>query len=114
MERNEPMPTYLITNRLPDGFTSSPENFAAWRAWFDELGGSLVERGNPAFTRTALGNCGAGTVLGGYTLISAADLAGAEALARTHPLLARGGGVEIGELTPLNQGNRPVADGAGR
>ena len=29
------MPTYLITNRVPDGFAPSPEAFAAWTAWFD-------------------------------------------------------------------------------
>jgi hypothetical protein len=32
------MPAYLITNRVPDGFTPSAEAFAAWTAWFESLG----------------------------------------------------------------------------
>ena len=46
------MPSYLITNRVPDGFTPSPEAFAAWTAWFDSLGGAVADRGNPAFAGT--------------------------------------------------------------
>jgi hypothetical protein len=100
------MPTYLITNRVPAGFTGSAEAFAAWTAWFTELGDSLVDRGNPAFRRTMLGNGGPGTVLGGYTLISADSLEEAAALAAGHPLMTRGGGIEIGELTPVNKGRK--------
>jgi hypothetical protein len=104
------MPTYLITNRVPEGFTGSPDAFGAWTSWFSELGDHLEDRGNPAFTRAALGNCGAGTVLGGYTLISAEDLDAAVALAQTHPLMTRGGGVEVGELTLLNEGRHLIAE----
>jgi hypothetical protein len=49
------MPTYLITNRIPNGFQPGPEAFAAWTDWFERLGSHLEERGNPAFARTALG-----------------------------------------------------------
>jgi hypothetical protein len=42
------MPTYLITNRVPEDFTPSPEAFAAWTAWFDSLGDAVADRGNPA------------------------------------------------------------------
>jgi hypothetical protein len=51
------------------------------------------------FSRQPVGNCGTETGLGGYTLIAADDLEGAVALARSCPLLAEGGGVEVGELT---------------
>jgi hypothetical protein len=81
------MPTYLITNRVPDSFKPGPEAFAAWTAWFEHLGSHLEDRGNPALTCTALGNCGPGTSLGGYTLISADDLEAAIALAEVHPLM---------------------------
>jgi hypothetical protein len=86
------MPTYLITNRVPEDLTGSPEVFAAFTAWFENLGPSLEDRGNPAFIRAAVGNCGAGTVLGGYTLITADGLEAAVALAGGHPLITRGGG----------------------
>jgi hypothetical protein len=103
------MPTYLIVNRAPSGSTPSPEAAAAWAAWFDELGDHLVDRGNPAFAQTTVGNCGPGTVLGGYTLIDADDLAAATELAGRHPLTSRGGGVEIGELTAINAGRELAA-----
>jgi hypothetical protein len=107
------MPTYLITNRIPSDFEPSSRAFAAWTAWFDRLGAHLEERGNPAFVRTTLGNCGPATALGGYTLITADDLDAATALAETHPLLALGGGVEIGELTLINAG-KELADADAR
>jgi len=105
------MPTYLITNRVPGDFTPSAGNFAAWTAWFESLGASLEDRGNPAFDRRTLGNCGPDTVLGGYTLLTAPGLEAAAALAAGHPLLTRGGGVEIGELTPLNLGSQAAGSG---
>ena len=104
------MPTYLITNRVPEDFTGSPDAFAAWTAWFEELGPNLEDRGNPAFARAAVGNCGTGTVLGGYTLITADNLEAAVALAGGHPLVTRGGGVEVGELTLLNKGRHLIAE----
>ena len=48
-----------------------------------------------------LGNCGAGTRPGGYSLISAGDLEAAVALAKGCPALAEGAGVQVGQLTDL-------------
>ena len=104
------MPTYLITNRVPADFRPSGDAFAAWTAWFEELGPHLQDRGNPAFARTTLGNCGPNSLLGGYTLINANDLQAAVGLARSHPLMRLGGGVEIGELTPINAGRELLVD----
>jgi hypothetical protein len=53
------MPTYLITNRVAGGFTGPAGAFAAWTAWFERLGSNLADRGNPAFTRTAVRQLGA-------------------------------------------------------
>ena len=89
------MPIYLITNRVPDGFAPGPEAFAAWMAWFDSLGDAVADRGNPAFASTTAGNIGAGTTLGGYSLVTAASLDDALGLVADHPLLTRGGGVEV-------------------
>jgi hypothetical protein len=74
------------------------------------LGANLVDRGNPVLDSRALGNTGADTTLGGYTLIHADDLEAAIALAKGHPLLQQGGGVEVGELTILNRGTRQLGD----
>jgi hypothetical protein len=67
-----------------------------------------VDRGNPAFERSTLGNCGADTPLGGYTLVTADDLAAAVVLAEGCPLLQEGGGVEIGELVPVPGRQHPA------
>jgi hypothetical protein len=72
------VPTFLIANRIPSSFRPSPEAFAAW---FEQLGDHPEDRGNPAFNRTMLGNCGPQTMLGGYTLINADDLEKAARLA---------------------------------
>ncbi len=102
------MPTYLIINRLPAGYRPSPAAAGLWTAWFDELGDHLVDRGNPVFTRQSLGT-ESNTLLGGYTLVTAADLSAAVQLARNCPAMREGGGVEIGELTLLNAGTGPAA-----
>ena len=65
------MATYLITHRAPEGYTPSAESMGAWNAWFAALAENLVDRGNPVFNRASIGNCGSGSVLGGYTLIAA-------------------------------------------
>jgi len=111
------MPTYLITNRFPAEFKPSPDAFAAMTAWFEQLDSHLEDRGNPAFSRATLGSCGPDSTLGGYTLISAEDLDEAMELAKSHPLVRLGGGVEIGELTLINVGKelatpRPAEAGA--
>ena len=95
------MPTYLITNRVPDGFTPSPEAFAAWTAWFDSLGDVVADRGNPAFASTTAGNCGPGTTLGGYTLITAGD--GVQPGFGAHPPDVAG---RVGEVTEHLLGRR--------
>jgi hypothetical protein len=83
---------------------------AQWNAWFDELGVSLLDRGNPVIVSATLGHCDGETTLGGYTLITADDLDAAVAMAATCPALGYGGGVEIGELVELNRGTHPITD----
>jgi hypothetical protein len=75
---------------------------AVWAAWFDSMGQSLSDRGNPVFESAELGNCGDGTRLGGYSFVTAEDLDSAVALAKGSPALESGGGVEVGAVTVLN------------
>ncbi len=102
------MATFLLSYRHPTNYTGSAEIAARWAAWFEELGTSVVDLGNPVFTRSALGTCGPDTALGGYKLIAAEDLDEAVALARGCPLLQEGGGVEVGELTPVSGREHPA------
>ena len=102
------MPTYVITNWAPEGYVGSADTMTAWNAWFDRLADNLVDRGNPVFARSTVGNCGLDTELGGYTLITADNLDAALAIASGCPMIAAGGGVEVGELTLVNLGRRAL------
>jgi hypothetical protein len=93
------MPTFLLTHHFPDNFETSPETAAAARAWFERLGTHHAGGGNPTFQTRRLGNCTVQTRLVAHTLISADDADGAIAVAEAWPLLVRGGGVEVKELT---------------
>lgn len=98
------MPTYVVINRPPADYQPNPDAATMWTDWFAELGGHLVDRGNPVFKRQTVGNVDADSVLGGYTLINADDLGTAVELAQTCPAVRQGGGAEVGELTILNAG----------
>jgi hypothetical protein len=104
------MTTFLFSYRTPQGSVpGGPDAVAAWTAWFEEMGNSVRDRGNPVFESASLGNCGAGTRLGGYSLITAEDLDTALALAKGCPVLREGaGGVEVGVITEIG----PRGDGA--
>jgi hypothetical protein len=98
------MSNFVFIYRAPRDSTSTPSEdaVAAWGAWFEEIKDSIVDRGNPVFDRTALESAPVDTVLGGYSLVRADDLAAAAALAKGCPILERNGAVEVGELTVVN------------
>jgi hypothetical protein len=97
------MPAFVFTYRMPTGYVSGgPDAMATWAAWFESMGESLSDRGNPVFESAELGNCGDGTRLGGYSFVTADDLQSALALAKGSPALEAGGGVEVGVVTMLN------------
>jgi hypothetical protein len=95
------MSTYVFAYRTPTGYQGTPDTMEEWMSWMQEIGGAIVDRGNPIFDRSTLGSTGNGTVLGGYSLIKADDLESAVALAKGCPALRHGGGVEVGELTAM-------------
>jgi hypothetical protein len=97
------MPTYLLAYRAPEHYAGgSASAIESWTAYFDKLGSRVEDAGNPVFERSALGNCGSGSVLAGYSLVTADDLGDARQMAAGCPLLVDGGGVEVGEITVLN------------
>jgi hypothetical protein len=96
------MPKYMLSYRMANDYTPGGEGtMEAWVGFFENLGGAVVERGNPIFEATALGNCGANTHLGGWSIITADDLESATALAKGTPALGEGGGVEVGEISEI-------------
>ena len=74
---------------------------AAWGAWLGELGGALVDVGNPFGPSAAVNadgsNGGATSGLTGYSILEAGSLEEATAKAQGCPVLASGGSVEVYE-----------------
>jgi hypothetical protein len=97
------MATFVFAYRASTSYVpGTADTMAAWRAWFAELGGHVVDMGKPVFESGAVGNCASdNTVLGGYSMIDAEDLEAALALAKGCPAVAHGGGVEVGALAEL-------------
>lgn len=97
------MPKYVFTYHQPRGYTlgNNPELMAAWQTFFEGIAQNVIDSGQPVSDRRSIGEVGEATQLGGYTVISAADLDQAMALAKGCPSLGNGGGVQVGELAEL-------------
>jgi hypothetical protein len=96
------MPKYVFVYRAPiDYVPGEPDAVTAWTEYRENLGGGVLDFGNPVFSSQRLGNCEDNTQLGGYSFITADDLESAVTLAKGAPVLSIGGGVEVGEITEL-------------
>ena len=96
------MAEFIFTYRTPADYTvGTPEGTAAWEAWFQGIGSQLRDLGKPVFNRGTVGGSVDGAPLGGYSLVTAQNLDEALTLAKGCPIVAAGGGVEVGELADL-------------
>jgi YCII-related domain len=103
------MATFVFSYRMPAAYIfGRPETVAAWTAWFEDIEASVADTGKPVLESAALGDCGRGTRLGGYSLIDADDLDAALALAKGCPSLQHGGGIEVGVLGEISRGGQPA------
>lgn len=100
------MTNYVLAYRGGDGMAATPREqeraMAEWGAWFGTLGSALVDGGNPFGPSRTVHPDGSATdggvaALAGYSIVSAADLAAASAIAKGCPLLGHGGTVEVYE-----------------
>ena len=77
----------------------------AWMGWFGTLGAAVLDGGNPFGASTAIAADGSTTTaaagLGGYSIVTAGDLAAAAELAKGCPVLAAGGTVEVYEALDM-------------
>jgi hypothetical protein len=98
------MPKYLFAYRIPLAAYQAPppasrdEAMAPWVTFFPTMGAAVVDPGQRVAERTELGEGGPATALAGYSLIDAADIEAATALAAKSPSIDQGGGVEVGML----------------
>ncbi|MEP2533099.1 hypothetical protein [Shimia sp.] len=93
------------------GMPETPEEgekvMAAWGAWMQGLGDALVDGGNPAgmsktVTASGIDDDGGSNPVSGYTLVNAADMDAACALAKGCPILDGGKGtVEVAEAMEM-------------
>ena len=112
------MATFLFSYRVPRKPLSETlaeldeagrtARIAAWNAWFESMGASVIERGNPVNDARTVGTADPDMRIGGYSVVSAADMDAALALARGCPGLEWGGGVEVGEFIELPVAARPA------
>jgi hypothetical protein len=115
------MPHYLFTYRVaPQPMDEAMADLddaaraartAAWMGWFQSIGSSVVEIGNPVNDASTVGRT-AGTRIGGYSVISAPDEAAAAELARGCPVLGFDGGVEFGEIIDMSATHEGAAAAA--
>ena len=96
------MPKYVFAYRSPKTYVPrQPDGVAAWNEFRISLGDKVIDFGNPVFEASSIGTCDETTRLGGYAFITADDLESALALAKGAPIVAAGGGVDVGEITEL-------------
>lgn len=100
------MPNFILIYRNPASYVPSHDEdaVAAWRTFIGhDLDGKVVDMGLPVFQQAGIaGDTGADTVLCGYSVIAADDLETATSLAKLSPPVANGGGVEVGQLEPVD------------
>jgi len=93
------MAKYVFSFRVPSDYRPDAGTPAEWQAWFGAVGSSLVDVGNAVTDYASLGEVGGtGSRMVAYSVVSAADIDSALALAKDCPVLRVGGGVEVGPV----------------
>jgi YCII-related domain len=98
--------TYVFTYKggsMPQTDAERAQVMDAWRGWLGGMGDTLVDGGNPFGPSATVAPGGAvsqgsSSGLSGYSIIAAASLDAASAVAKGCPVLAAGGSVEVYEV----------------
>lgn len=90
----------------PEDPAEQAQVMKAWTDWFGELGSALVDGGNPASQTRQIGADGAVTQVDGgaptgYSIIKAADIDSAVALAKGCPVLQTGASLQVVETLDM-------------
>jgi hypothetical protein len=95
------MAEFIFTYRTPRITRRAPPAGSPPGTPFQSMGSQLRDLGKPVFNRATAGDSADGARLGGYSLVTAENLDEALTLAKGCPIVAAGGGVEVGELADL-------------
>ena len=102
------MANFLLTfhgGGMPETKEEQDQVMRAWTAWFAALGDALVDGGNPISQARAISPDGsvmdATSAPSGYSILRAANLDAAVALAKGCPVLAGGATVLVSETFPV-------------
>lgn len=104
------MPDFVFAyhgGKTPDSPEEGAKVMAAWQAWMGGMGDALVQPGAPVgMSKTVSGsgvvNDGGANPVSGYSVVSAADMDAAVAMAKGCPMVADGSGsVEVAEVLPM-------------
>lgn len=101
------MPRYILAFR--GGMPQSPEDgqkmMADWNAWMDDLGAALVDKGagfgKSRFLASPDREGISGDPLSGYSVVEAADIGSALAMARKNPIFNHSGTIEVAEMMQM-------------
>lgn len=74
-----------IGGEMPKDEAEAKKEMARWEAWFREIGENIVDMGAPFGERKSIGAPGASKATG-YTIVKAANLKAAVALAKNCPV----------------------------
>ncbi len=104
------MPKYVFAyhgGSMPEAEAERAEIMAAWGAWMEGIGSDLADGGNPTGpSKTvnsdgSIADDGGANPLSGYSLVNAADIDAAVAIAAKCPILEGGGSVEVAEAIEM-------------
>lgn len=103
------MPKFVFAyhgGKAPESPEAVADVMAKWEAWMGGMGKNLVDGGHPvgmSKTVSAAGveDNGGSNPLSGYTLVNAADIDAACAMAKGCPILEDGGSVEVAEALDM-------------
>lgn|SRR6056297_368497 len=89
--------------KAPETDEAAAASMAAWGKWMSENSDAFADPGNPVGkSKTVSGDGivdhGGANPAAGYTIVKAADIDAACEIARTNPMIADGGSIEVAEI----------------
>jgi hypothetical protein len=101
------MPDFMLAyhgGKAPESPEEGEKVMAAWQAWYQDLGDSVVHPGNPVgmsktVSATGVEDHGGANPLSGFTILRAEDMESACKMAAACPMVADGSGTA--EVAPL-------------